>query len=99
RADPRVLGRGQRGALPAAVAAQPARAAGARRPPHTRRDGEDRAATGGPGARRAIRGPRPRYGVRAMKILFIPFSVVGGLFAGFLGKKLFEQLWGVIDDE
>ena len=34
-----------------------------------------------------------------MKILFIPFSVVGGLFAGFLGKKLFEQLWGVIDDE
>jgi Protein of unknown function (DUF4235) len=35
----------------------------------------------------------------ALRILFIPFSVVSGLIAGFLGKKLFEQLWGVIDDE
>jgi hypothetical protein len=34
-----------------------------------------------------------------MKILFIPVSVTGGLIAGFLGKKLFEQLWGVVDDE
>jgi hypothetical protein len=34
-----------------------------------------------------------------LKILFIPFSIVGGLIAGFAGKKLFEQLWGVIDDE
>jgi hypothetical protein len=34
-----------------------------------------------------------------MKLLFIPFSVTGGLVAGFLGKKLFEQLWGVVDDE
>jgi Protein of unknown function (DUF4235) len=34
-----------------------------------------------------------------VKLLFIPFSVVGGLIAGFLGKKLFEQAWGVIDDE
>ena len=33
-----------------------------------------------------------------MKFLFIPFSVVSGLVAGFAGKKLFEQLWGVIDD-
>jgi hypothetical protein len=33
-----------------------------------------------------------------LKLLFIPFSVVGGLIAGFLGRKLFEQLWGVIDD-
>ena len=33
-----------------------------------------------------------------MKLLFIPFSVVGGLIAGFLGKKLFEGAWGVIDD-
>jgi hypothetical protein len=32
------------------------------------------------------------------KLLFIPFSVVGGLVAGFAGRKLFEQLWGVIDD-
>ena len=34
-----------------------------------------------------------------MKFLFIPFSVVGGLLAGFVGKKLFEQVWGVIDSE
>ena len=32
------------------------------------------------------------------KLLFIPFSVVGGLVAGFAGRKLFEQLWGAIDD-
>jgi hypothetical protein len=34
-----------------------------------------------------------------MKLLFIPFSIVGGLIAGFLGKKVFEQAWGVIDAE
>ena len=34
-----------------------------------------------------------------MKLLFIPFSVGGGLIAGFIGKKVFEQIWGVIDDE
>ena len=34
-----------------------------------------------------------------MKFLFIPFSVAGGLIAGFLGKKIFEQAWGVIDSE
>jgi hypothetical protein len=33
------------------------------------------------------------------KILFIPISVAGGLVAGIIGKKLFEQLWGVVDDE
>jgi hypothetical protein len=32
-----------------------------------------------------------------LKVFFVPFSVVGGLASGFLGKKLFEQLWGVID--
>ncbi len=34
-----------------------------------------------------------------MKILFLPFSIVGGLIAGLISKKLFEQVWGVIDDE
>jgi hypothetical protein len=33
-----------------------------------------------------------------VKLLFIPFSVVGGLIAGFLGKKVFESAWAVIDD-
>jgi hypothetical protein len=34
-----------------------------------------------------------------VKLLFIPFSVVGGLIAGFIGKQLFDQLWGLIDDQ
>jgi hypothetical protein len=34
-----------------------------------------------------------------MKVLFLPFSIVGGILAGLLGKKIFERLWGVIDDE
>ena len=33
------------------------------------------------------------------KILFIPVSITAGLIAGVLGKKLFNGLWGVIDDE
>lgn len=34
-----------------------------------------------------------------MKILFLPFSIVSGLIAGLASKKLFEQIWGVIDNE
>ena len=34
-----------------------------------------------------------------MKIIFIPFSIVAGLIAGFLSKKLFDQLWGLVDEE
>jgi uncharacterized protein DUF4235 len=34
-----------------------------------------------------------------MKLLFIPISVLGGLVAGFIGKKAFEGVWGLIDDE
>jgi Protein of unknown function (DUF4235) len=34
-----------------------------------------------------------------VKLLFIPFSLVSGLLAGFLGRKLFEQLWGLVDEE
>jgi hypothetical protein len=34
-----------------------------------------------------------------MKILFIPVSITGGLLSGFLAKKLFEQAWGLVDDE
>jgi Protein of unknown function (DUF4235) len=33
------------------------------------------------------------------KILFIPFSVAGGIVAGIIGKKAFEAVWGVIDNE
>ena len=34
-----------------------------------------------------------------MKLLFIPVSVVGGLVAGFAGKKIFERIWALIDDD
>ncbi len=33
------------------------------------------------------------------KVLFIPFSVGAGLLAGLIGGKLFQALWGLIDDE
>lgn len=33
------------------------------------------------------------------KFLFIPFSVLGGMLAGVIGKKTFELIWGAFDDE
>jgi hypothetical protein len=33
------------------------------------------------------------------KILFIPVSIVSGLIAGLIGRKIFEGIWGLIDDE
>jgi hypothetical protein len=33
------------------------------------------------------------------KLLFTPLSIAGGLLAGLVGKKLFEQIWGLIDRE
>jgi hypothetical protein len=33
------------------------------------------------------------------KVLFIPFSLAAGVIAGFASKKLFDVLWGVVDDE
>jgi hypothetical protein len=33
------------------------------------------------------------------KLLFAPFSIAAGIVAGMLGKKLFEQVWGLIDDQ
>jgi hypothetical protein len=33
------------------------------------------------------------------KLLFIPVSVGGGLLAGFVSKKIFDQIWGLIDEE
>jgi hypothetical protein len=34
-----------------------------------------------------------------MSFIFMPIGIIGGILAGLLGKKIFEQLWGVIDDE
>jgi hypothetical protein len=34
-----------------------------------------------------------------VKFLFLPFSILSGLLAGFMGKKLFDQVWGLVDEE
>ena len=34
-----------------------------------------------------------------MKFLFLPFSILSGLLAGLIGKKIFDAIWGAIDDE
>ena len=34
-----------------------------------------------------------------MKFLFAPIGIGAGLVAGMLGKKAFEKLWAVIDEE
>jgi hypothetical protein len=34
-----------------------------------------------------------------MKFLFMPISIAAGLLAGLLGQKIFERLWGLVDDE
>jgi len=34
-----------------------------------------------------------------MKVVFLPISIVGGILAGLIGKKLFEAAWGLIDKE
>jgi hypothetical protein len=34
-----------------------------------------------------------------VKVLFIPVSVGSGLVAGFVAKKVFDQVWGLIDEE
>jgi hypothetical protein len=34
-----------------------------------------------------------------VKLLFTPFSIVLGLIAGLVGRKIFEQIWGLIDKD
>jgi hypothetical protein len=34
-----------------------------------------------------------------MKIVFTPISLALGLAAGLVGQKIFEKLWGLVDDE
>ncbi len=34
-----------------------------------------------------------------MKILFIPFSILTGLVAGMIGRRIFTAIWGVVDEE
>jgi hypothetical protein len=34
-----------------------------------------------------------------MKLVFTPFSILLGLAAGMVGRKIFEQIWGLIDKD
>jgi hypothetical protein len=34
-----------------------------------------------------------------VKLLYKPFGIIAGLIAGLLSKKIFEQVWGLIDKE
>jgi hypothetical protein len=34
-----------------------------------------------------------------VKLAFLPISVLGGIVAGIAGKKAFEQLWGLVDEQ
>jgi hypothetical protein len=34
-----------------------------------------------------------------MKLIFAPISIAVGLLAGIVGTKIFERIWGLIDDE
>jgi hypothetical protein len=34
-----------------------------------------------------------------MKFLFLPFSIISGLIAGALGTRVFDAVWGLIDDQ
>jgi Protein of unknown function (DUF4235) len=33
------------------------------------------------------------------KILFLPFSILGGILAGLIAKKLFDGAWRLVDEE
>jgi hypothetical protein len=34
-----------------------------------------------------------------MKLIFTPISLILGLIAGLLGQKIFEKVWGLVDQE
>jgi hypothetical protein len=34
-----------------------------------------------------------------MKMAFLPVSILGGVLAGIAGKKLFERIWSLVDEE
>jgi hypothetical protein len=34
-----------------------------------------------------------------MKFLFMPISIIGGLLAGVAARKIFDQIWGLFDEE
>lgn len=34
-----------------------------------------------------------------MRLIYKPFGIIAGLLSGLLAKKLFEQVWGLVDEE
>jgi hypothetical protein len=34
-----------------------------------------------------------------MKIVFLPFSIIGGILAGLIAKKTFDVAWRLVDEE
>jgi len=34
-----------------------------------------------------------------VKLVFTPVSIVLGLLAGIVGQKIFEKIWGLVDDQ
>jgi hypothetical protein len=34
-----------------------------------------------------------------VKFVFMPISILAGLLAGLAGKKVFEQIWSLVDEE
>jgi hypothetical protein len=34
-----------------------------------------------------------------LKLVFTPVSIVLGLLAGIVGQKIFEKIWGLVDDQ
>jgi hypothetical protein len=42
----------------------------------------------------------PRAGrSTGVKVAFIPISLLGGLLAGLIGQKVFDAIWGKVDDQ
>jgi hypothetical protein len=42
----------------------------------------------------------PQSGIQpSVKIVFIPISIVGGLITGAISRKVFDQIWGLFDEE
>jgi hypothetical protein len=34
-----------------------------------------------------------------MKVAFLPVSIIGGILAGLIGRKIFDVIWGKVDEE
>ena len=34
-----------------------------------------------------------------MKLVFVPVSILGGLLAGLIGQKVFDAIWGKVDEQ